>query len=246
VQSWPCAVPAAALNRLAGTVNSDDDPATKRSFVESARTGHTTPIKDVYGNLVFYPVKVEFSAGVLQGPVDFWVEFDRSIVASGFSTNSHQLRHVHAVAKDNRPVGLILSSSVTLTSETTYEDPATRAMMAKQAKSTVTSISFMATWAEDPPLPVAPQVAVSHVVVDGNVTLLTRTTRPLAEERVEEDSYGTFGPPEHMDSRTRMRRGRLHGEQIIYSGMMGKFPVEGETRCWEDGEQVLTTSCKVD
>lgn len=243
---WPCALTSDDLNILAGTTSSDDNPEMKRQLIIQARQSKSDPIRVVFSNQTFYPVKAECEGGKLNGPVDYWVEFDSAIVTPAFSINNHQLKHAQITAKGNKAFGLGLNITTTLNSETIYNDPATSAMMSKQKKSKINAVSFSASLASEPPMQ-SRSVVLAHTVVDGLVTVSVTATRPLGDNGYELTHYGSFGGPSHRDYTARYKDGKLHGEQIGYPGMMGgKFPTPGYSDCYEDGEKILTTSCKVD
>lgn len=246
---WPCKLTPAQLNKLAGTVNSDDDPAKKREFVNSARAYHTEPIRVVYTNQIFYPVQATCKAGKLEGPVDFWVEYDMTTIApSTFSATNHLLSHIRFTAKNGNPIGLVLNNNELLKRDTTYNNPATAEMMSKQPKHNTLSVSFNASWVNEPPVSPEPAVGLSHVDLDSNgkVKLTVNAVRPFGGNRHEVTRYGFFGDSTHKDSSTLYKDGKQHGPQISYPGMMGTFPTPGSQTCWEEGEKIMADPCTVD
>jgi hypothetical protein len=243
---WPCALAPEVLNKLASTTNSDDDPVAKQAFVKMARESRTEPIRTFFSNQTFYPVKAECKDNKLDGFVDFWVEYDYSVVSTMFSQNSHQLKHVRLSVDGDKVIGMVFSSGITLSSETIYNDPQTSAMMAKQRKYKITAVSFSVAGSNVAAVTQVPVVSLTHLLMDGEVTVTIDTIRPYADNRVEETHYGSFGSLGHRDYVKRYKDGKRHGEQIIYSGTMGgNFPIPGSRECWEDGEKILTLTCAV-
>lgn len=245
---WPCKLTTEQLNKIAGTVNSDDDPVKKREFINSARSSHTEPIKVVFANQNFYPVQATCKAGKLEGPVDFWVEYDMTNIGPALSLAYHNLSHVRFTAKNGNPIGLVLKDNDMLKQVTTYNDPATAEMMSKQPKHNTLSVSFSASWVNEPLVSPEPTVTLSHVDLDSNgkVKLYVNTVRPFGGNRHEVTKYGFFGDSTHKDSTTLYKDGKQHGPQISYSGMMGTYPVPGSQTCWEDGEKIMANPCQVD
>lgn len=248
-KAWPCKLTMEQLNKIAGTVNSDDDPAMKRRLINSARSDRREPISMVYANQSFYPVQATCVAGKLEGPVDFWVEYDSTIIAPPTSSVvSHLLSHIRFTAINGNPIGLVLRVNQLLKSDTTYNNPATAEMMSKKPKQNPLSVAFSAVWVSEPPVWPEPSVNLSHVDTyrDGKAKLFVSTTRPFGGNRHEDTMYGFFGDSTHKDSTTLYKDGKNHGPQIRYPGMMGTFPVPGEQTCWEDGEKIMANPCTVD
>lgn len=206
IKPWPCELTPVQLNKLAGTTDSDDDPITKRDFINSARASRSQPISVVYSGQKFYPVQATCKAGKLEGPVDFWVEYDfTTIAAPMFSQIRHMLSHVRFTATGGNPNSLVLKVNELLSLDTKYNNPATAEMMSKQKKHNTLSVSFSADWMSEPPVPYAPSVSLTHVDLDSNgkVILTTRTVRPFGGNRHEITQYGFFGVDStHKDSTT--------------------------------------------
>lgn len=246
---WPCKLTVEQLNKLAGTVNSDDDPVTKRQLINTARESHSEPMRTEYSKQTFYPVQATCKSGKLEGPVDFWVEYDEATMAPPrFTTTSHYVSHVRFTAKNGSPEGLVLKDQERLKQDTTYNDPATAEMMSKLPKHNTLSVAFVATWVSETAVSQQPMVTLAHVDLDsnGNVMLTTRTVRPFGTNRHEETSYGFFGDSTHKDSTSSYKDGKKHGLEIIYAGRMGKLPIKGRQTCWKEGEQIMADPCTVD
>lgn len=248
IKPWPCQLTPAQLNKLAGTTNSDDDPIKKREFINYARSWHSEPIKVEYSNQTFYPVQAVCQTGNLEGPVEFWVEYDSTQIAPpSHITSRHELKHVRLTARQGNPAGLVLSETELLRLVTKYNDPATEEMMSKQKKYNTLSVGFDASWVSESPMSYEPSVGLSHIDLDSNgqVKLTVNTVRPFGENRHQVTHYGSFGDITHKDSTTLYKDGKQHGLQVTYPGVSGSFPVPGSQTCWEEGEKVLADPCDV-
>lgn len=242
--AWPCPVSQAELDVFAGTVDSDHDPVVKAELLNDARSSGMPPSKLVYANKVVTPVRAQCEAGKLSGPIEFWVEYEQTIASTQLTLKYHNLVRVRANALKGQPDGPVVVTGTTLSQQTEYADPATAQMMAAQAKPKISTVFFMAFTPAGP----APKtsVAISRTVIDGKLFVSTRTRFSRPDGQVVEDGYGAFGGPEHHDSRTLRRNGKLHGPQHTFAGMMGQFPIPASTACWQEGEKVLTNSCPAD
>lgn len=243
--AWPCAVSQAELDVFAGTVDSDNDPVAKAELLNDARSSGMAPSKLVYANKRVTPVRAQCEAGKLSGPIEFWIEYEQTIASTQLTLRYRNLVRVQAKALKGQPDGPVLMTGTTLSQQTEYADKATADMMAAQPKPKISTVFFVAA------TPAGPQpktsVAISRTLIDGTLSVTTRTRFSRPDGQVIEDGYGAFGGPEHHDSRTLRRNGKLHGPQQTFAGMMGgQFPIPASTVCWQDGERVLTNNCPAD
>lgn len=242
--AWPCPVSQAELDVFASTVDSDNDPVAKAELLNDARSSGLPPSKIVYTNKVVTPVRAQCAAGKLSGPVEFWIEYEQTVANAQITLKYRNLVRVQAKALNGQPDGAVLMTGTTLSQQTDYADRATAEMMAAQPKPKMSTVFFIAHTVAGP----APKASavIARTVIDGTLSLTTRTRFSRPDGQVIEDGYGAFGGPAHQDSRTLRRNGKLHGPQQTFAGMMGTFPVAASTTCWQEGERVLTHSCPAD
>lgn len=242
--AWPCPVSQAELDVFTNTIDSDKDPVAKAELLNDARSSGMPPSKMVYTNKVVTPVRAQCAAGKLSGPVEFWIEYEQTIANAQITLKYRNLVRVQAKALNGQPDGTVLLTGTTLSQQTEYADRATADMMAAQPKPKISTVFFVAFT----PAGAAPRASagISRTVVDGTLSVTTRTRFSRPDGQVIEDGYGAFGGPGHHDSRTLRRNGKLHGPQKTFAGMMGTFPIAASTVCWQEGERVLTHSCPED
>lgn len=243
---WPCDLTPAQLSALAETVNSDDDPVLKRELLIDARSSGGEPPSITFSKQVFYPLQATCKANKLEGLVDFWVEFDRAIISKGFTANDHMLKRMRFTAKAGEAVGTMAEAGKTISSNVVWNDPETAEIMAGAKNPVKTSVWFAQRQVLLPRQSRPPMVVISHISVNGAITLTVREVRNLGDKRVQVVGYGQFGALSRRDYVQMYKDGKLHGAQISYGGMMGRFPIPPSQDCYEDGQKILTADCKVD
>jgi hypothetical protein len=243
-QPWPCTVSQSELDVFANMVDSDNDPVMKAELLNDARSSGMPLTKVTHTNKVVKPVRAQCEGGKLSGPLEFWIEYDHAMSNTQFTMKSRNLLRVRANARDGKPDGTVLLVGTSLSQQTDYADAGTAAMMAEQPKSKVTNVFFVAI----KPAGQVPKATwtTNRIVVDGSLSVTTQTRFSRQNGQVVDDGYGTFGRPEHHDYRKLRRNGKLHGPQQTFAGKMGDFAVEASTKCWLEGEQVLTNTCPSD
>jgi len=234
VNTWPCTLSPSQLNKLTGTVDSDNDPVMKRRLVNDSRSNGGLKIKITYSNQQTIPVKASCKNGLLDGPVEFWQEVTMhndspmTKIADYLTTQeiqNHLIKRIWFNAQKGNSIGPIVVSTKALDSTITYSDPTLNAQAKLRPKPT-SSVSFSKSSGEEP----SSSVSISHVVVNGDTTVNVTTERLFGDHRREETTYWN----NQMLYRKLYKNDKLHGVTTL-TGQPNE--------CWEEGEKVLTASC---
>jgi hypothetical protein len=241
VQPWPCEVPDTQLRKLAWVLNEDEmDAKTKLAFRKSAMNAGMSS-KDMqmsYRDATFAPLMAACKNGLLDGPLEFVVEYTRLMVSSASTMEIRMIsRQSMTIAAGERVLQApVLNAVLAASTKITYKDPATQAMMAKlkipQSKSL--SVSYVLPQTED-------DFYVTTITDAGAQGYMTMFQRPTGPNRSEMTLY--MGSTLH--TLTPMKNRLPHGEQRVAEQKYGTVIVPAKSTCYEDGEIILTTKCDV-
>lgn len=244
-QPWPCELSPEALGKVLGIRMPGVSPSEeeRRAMAVASRNmgmkeGAVKPVD--YQDVQVWPVKAACVKGKLDGDVQAWVEYTMVNDSVAAVMRNRHRKFVQAQVVQGEPK-VLLQKFVQLSQETRYADPAVDEMMRKRP-TRVETMSFIASTPGDAN-PRSLQMTRTQVFGAAPITSLTTfVTRPLGGNRSEMvHYYNTI-----KAGVTPMKNGKPHGLAVRYPYSTGLWNVPGGQTCWDEGEEIKTTQCRVD
>lgn len=243
---WPCAVTELQLRKYAYALSDNEqDEKTRKLMGNIYRDAgmNRKDLKTTIRDARHAPVYAACKDGKLDGPLEFIIEYTRSIDMPTAISETRSRSHIRLTVSAGEPLTETPYTVTTLqlSNKTSYKDPAIQTMMEKHKPPETTVITASYTQ------PVNPDAGYSAIIIETRTGLFTREwmtmlNRPTAPKRMENNTYR--GASLWMVSHT--KNGRNHGEYRTYPAIFNGVTVPGTSRCYEDGDEIKTTQCDVD
>lgn len=239
---WPCAVPDLEIRKLGGALSDEElknlVPETKT--LRRAAGNMKTSIRDVR----YAPVSATCKDGKLDGPLEFVIEFTRVMDSFKYIMEAGYRMRISTRMKSGKPAAGAPNAQSTLqiSQKTKFKNPAEEEQMAKHFLANPFKKSLSVNYAV--PGKVGGMTDFYSVAINDNRSggWMTILSRPTGPGRVASSMYDGAA----LSMTTSMKNYKSHGEFRIYETTPDGKSVLKSTQCYEDGEQIMTTDCKVD
>lgn len=239
---WPCAVADLEIRKHGGALN---DEELKKAFPQGLKQRrHAVNVKVGIRDVRHAPIAAGCKNGKLDGPLEFMMEFTRVIESYDYVMEArYRVRKSMRLKSGKAEAGAPISETTLEVAQTVkYKNPAQQEQMEKHYRANPFKKALSVNYAL--PGDVGGMTDFYAVSIRDNRSggWMTTMSRPTGPGRVITNAYDGAALSMAMP----MKNNQLHGETRFYETTPDGKSVLKSTQCHEDGEQIMTTDCKVD